>query len=153
MESDVCVYGLEHKTCDILAAEPERFDNWLITDSFQSAVNVLKWYFSINTATHQEPCKWLSYNNHPWLSMMKKEIVLCFSRKGIQAFLWHKTMRIQNNFDKSWVLFEKTVPINCDFVDKPSIDQLIAIFVAAEQVRLIANTINWRLLSWQRFMH
>ena len=37
---------LEHKTCDILAAERlrlMRFDNRLIIDSFQEAVCLLKW--------------------------------------------------------------------------------------------------------------
>ena len=37
---------LEHKTCDILAAERlrlMRFDNQLITDSFQEAICILKW--------------------------------------------------------------------------------------------------------------
>ena len=40
------VYQLEHKTCDILAAERfrlMRFDNQLIIDSFQEAVCLLKW--------------------------------------------------------------------------------------------------------------
>ena len=40
------VYILEHKTCDILAAERlrlMRFDNRLIIDSFQEAVCLLKW--------------------------------------------------------------------------------------------------------------
>ena len=38
--------SLEHKTCDILAAERlrlMRFDNRLIIDSFQEAVCLLKW--------------------------------------------------------------------------------------------------------------
>ena len=37
---------LEHKTCDILAAERlrlMRFDNRLIIDSFQKAICILKW--------------------------------------------------------------------------------------------------------------
>ena len=37
---------LEHKTCDILAAERlwfMIFDNWLITESFQKAICMLKW--------------------------------------------------------------------------------------------------------------
>ena len=37
---------LEHKTCDILAAERlqlMRFDNRLIIESFQKAICVLKW--------------------------------------------------------------------------------------------------------------
>ena len=40
------VSALEHKTCDILAAERlrlMRFDNRLIIDSFQEAVCLLKW--------------------------------------------------------------------------------------------------------------
>ena len=40
------VWLLEHKTCDILAAERlrlMRFDNRLIIDSFQEAVCLLKW--------------------------------------------------------------------------------------------------------------
>ena len=40
------VYILEHKTCDILAAERlrlMRFDNRLIIDSFQKAICILKW--------------------------------------------------------------------------------------------------------------
>ena len=40
------VYRLEHKTCDILAAERlrlMRFDNRLIIDSFQKAICILKW--------------------------------------------------------------------------------------------------------------
>ena len=44
-------YLLEHKTCDILAAERlrlMRFDNRLIIDSFQEAICILKWKFSIN---------------------------------------------------------------------------------------------------------
>ena len=39
-------YPLEHKTCDILAAERlrlMRFDNRLIIDSFQKAICILKW--------------------------------------------------------------------------------------------------------------
>ena len=42
----MAVYLLEHKTCDILAAERlrlMRFDNRLIIDSFQEAVCLLKW--------------------------------------------------------------------------------------------------------------
>ena len=38
-------YKLEHKTCDILAAERlrlRRFDNRLTIDAFQNAVNILK---------------------------------------------------------------------------------------------------------------
>ena len=41
-----CEYALEHKTCDILAAERlrlMRFDNRLIIDSFQKAICILKW--------------------------------------------------------------------------------------------------------------
>ena len=40
------VFTLEHKTCDILAAERlrlMRFDNRLIIDSFQKAICILKW--------------------------------------------------------------------------------------------------------------
>ena len=40
------VWKLEHKTCDILAAERlrlMRFDNRLIIDSFQKAICILKW--------------------------------------------------------------------------------------------------------------
>ena len=40
------ILSLEHKTCDILAAERlrlMRFDNRLIIDSFQEAVCLLKW--------------------------------------------------------------------------------------------------------------
>ena len=40
------VTQLEHKTCDILAAERlrlMRFDNRLIIDSFQGAICILKW--------------------------------------------------------------------------------------------------------------
>ena len=39
-------FTLEHKTCDILAAERlrlMRFDNRLIIDSFQEAMCILKW--------------------------------------------------------------------------------------------------------------
>ena len=39
-------FVLEHKTCTILAAERSRlmrFDNRLITDSFQEAICILKW--------------------------------------------------------------------------------------------------------------
>ena len=42
---------LEHKTCDIMAAERlrlMRFDNRLIIDSFREAICILKWWFSIN---------------------------------------------------------------------------------------------------------
>ena len=41
---------VEHKTCDILAAERlrlMRFDNRLIIDSFQEVICILKWLFSI----------------------------------------------------------------------------------------------------------
>ena len=37
---------VEHKTCDILAAERlqlMRFDNRLIIDSFQEAIRILEW--------------------------------------------------------------------------------------------------------------
>ena len=40
------VSSVEHKTCDILAAERlrlMRFDNGLIIESFQKAICVLKW--------------------------------------------------------------------------------------------------------------
>ena len=40
------LYRIEHKTCDILAAERlrlMRFDNRLIIDSFQEAICILKW--------------------------------------------------------------------------------------------------------------
>ena len=43
---DFRALGLEHKTCDILAAERlrlMRFDNRLIIDSFQKAICILKW--------------------------------------------------------------------------------------------------------------
>ena len=42
----LCDSPLEHKTCDILAAERlrlMRFDNRLIIDSFQEAICILKW--------------------------------------------------------------------------------------------------------------
>ena len=45
------VYLLEHKTCDILAAERLRlmgFDNRLIIDCFANIVNILIWLFSTN---------------------------------------------------------------------------------------------------------
>ena len=43
-----CQYLLEHKTCDILAAERLRlmsFDSRLIIDSFQKPVCILKWLY------------------------------------------------------------------------------------------------------------
>ena len=45
-QPDAFSYVVEHKTCDILAAERlrlMRFDNRLIIDSFQEAVCLLKW--------------------------------------------------------------------------------------------------------------
>ena len=44
-------FVVEHKTCDILAAERlrlMRFDNRLIIDYFQKAICILKWQFSLN---------------------------------------------------------------------------------------------------------
>ena len=45
-EHQIFALLLEHKTCNILAAERlrlMRFDNWLIINSFQNTVCVLKW--------------------------------------------------------------------------------------------------------------
>ena len=124
------MYQIEHKTCDILAAERlrfMRFDNRLIIDSFQNAVNILQLWFSVNFAS--------------WYWQKKKVTCCSTARKRKPSILWHKHkykifLQILICLDK---LFQLLAILWKSRVKRSEYDKL--------RVRLIGEW--W--LSWQRF--
>ena len=127
-----CVTVLEHKTCDILAAERlrlMRFVNRLIIDSFQKVLHILKWLFSIKKKNQKEKYG-IHFFENPLLEMLGSVYSgnSCHNTWSPPSIQNLKNFHVKACYDintryfaKSWVLCDNlSIPYNCDFVDKLS---------------------------------